>query len=1169
MFNVEFVAIIGFAYIFVLFLIAYYGDSPVYNRERNYNGNLVYALSLAVYCSSWTFYGAVGTAVVDGLDYLAIYLGPLLVFVFGYPLIRRIILICKQNRITSVSDFISSRYGKDRRIGILVTVIAVVGSLPYIALQLKALSSSFLVLVGPAARADAGFERYFSENISLVVGAVLALFTILFGTRHLDASEHHKGMILAIAFESVVKLLAILTVGYYAIYLLLEADRNLTLPQLFSLESMSNAFGGNTSTWSSFLTKLLLSTSAIFLLPRQFQVAMVEARDHHQFKTAMWVMPLYLILTSVIVIPIAISGMALMPNGAPDLYVLSLPLNANNPTIAMVAFLGGLSAATGMVIVAAISLSTMVCNELVMPYLISVKRWQILRRDNLNEIVLMIRRVAIVGLIAGAYGYFALMDNNTQLANIGLVSFAAIVQFLPAVLCALYWQRANRKGVYWGLIGGAGLWAYTLMLPTILSDAVVADLFARNALLHPQKLLGFELGNPLTHGVVWSLSVNIVMIIWFSLREPQSVIERIQASRFFNAGMQSSDHANMLGGQSGWVHPDALRILAEPIIGARNTDAVFREYQSQHGIDLTRQKQADPQLIGLIQTAIAGVIGTTSAQKVISDTLLGDDNHLEEVTNFVDETSSVLQFNRNLLQTTLQNITHGISVVDGDLNLVIWNDRYLSLFDYPEDLIYVGKPLRDLLQYNADRGDFGDKDRQGAIAKRLKHLQKRTSYSIVRRRQNGKTIKSTGEPMPNGGFVTTYEDITDSVHASELLRRANEELEDRVQARTQELEVLTEELRRNTRSKTHFLAAASHDLLQPINAARLFAHSIAERRSEPDAVQQLVHSLDQSLVTANELLRALLDISKLDAGGIQPNRVRFALGPMIDSLLRDMQASANDKNVNLRSSVDDVNVSTDKQLLHSVLQNLVSNALRYTRAGGMVTIETEVLEQNLERKSVRISVIDTGVGIAEEHLSQIFNEFYQIKSGEKQHSRGLGLGLSIVKRISRLLDLNIRVESVFGEGSRFTLELPLVDQAVVSSTSSVAPALVESDILRGAKVLCLDNDDSVLTAMQTLLRGWGCEVTSVSGYKEGLRAISQQPFDILLADYRLDYSETGLDFLCMATAIDDAEQAVGILVTAEQDDSLSSKAAALGFMYLAKPIEPAALRSLLMQSVRH
>lgn len=1153
-------------YIFVLFLIAYFGDSDYQNASLNHNNNVVYALSLAVYCSSWTFYGAVGTAATDGLDYLAIYLGPCLIFLFGYPMMRRIILICKQNSITSISDFISSRYGKDRHIGVLVTCIAVVGSLPYIALQLKAVSSSYLVLISSRTELPAG--GFISDNIALLTGIALALFTILFGTRHLDATEHHKGMILAVAFESIVKLVAILAVGYYAMYLLMDNSAHSNFSQFLGSAPFSGAFAENNSTWASFLTKTLLSTSAIFLLPRQFQVAIVEARDHHQFKTAMWVMPVYLVLTSVIVIPIALSGMVLLPDSQADLYVLTLPLTAGNDTLALIAFIGGLSAATGMVIVAAISLSTMVCNDLVMPYLISVKRLNILNHNNLNNIILIVRRVAIVALIAGAYGYYVLIDSNALLANIGLVSFAAIIQFLPAVLCALYWRNANRKGVFWGLLCGFVIWGYTLMLPTILSAESVDAIFGKGAWLHPQALFGLSFDNPLTHGVFWSLSVNIGLLVWYSKREAQSVLEKIQASRFSNTVSQVTDLTDDGAKQPYIVHPDALRILAERIIGVHNTSVLFSQFEQRNKVSLTQSNQVDRRLISLVQTAIAGVIGTTSAQKVIADSLLGDEEYLEEVTSFVDETSSVLKFNRNLLQTTLQNITHGISVVDSDSNLVIWNDQYLKLFDYPDGLIYVGKPLREVLEHNAERGDFGDKNKALEISKRLKYLERRSPYSTVRQRANGTTIKAIGEPMPGGGFVTTYEDITEGIRASELLRKANEELEDRVRERTRELEALTQELERNTRSKTHFLAAASHDLLQPINAARLFTHSISERSADQNAVRELAVNVDQSLVTANELLRALLDISKLDSGGIQPESSNMDLVKFVESLVGELQPSAHDKQVSLQQQIDPITVRSDKQLLHSVMQNLVSNALRYTASGGKVVVNTELLDD----AQVKLSVQDSGAGIAEQHLDQIFNEFYQIKTGSKSNARGLGLGLSIVKRISKLLDLQVAVESVENKGSTFSIRLPVLEARETVPEKVAKSSNVAFSRLSGASILCLDNDESVLEAMRTLLQSWGCVVTSVATYKQGVNVLNESQFDVVLADYRLDYDETGLELLSVASVIHGEKNTSninGVLITAEQDKSLNKQASDLGFHYLAKPIEPASLKSLLLFLLTH
>lgn len=1168
MISIQSIALIALAYLFLLFLIAYLGDLERFRSITRLNPNVIYALSLAVYCSSWTFYGAVGTASVIGLDYVAIYLGPCFVFLFGYPVMRRIIIICKENSITSISDFISSRYGKSRRIGVLVTLIAVVGSLPYIALQLKAVSLSFLVLSDQANVVEGISEGFSSDYVAFYTGMIMALFAVLFGTRHLDATEHHRGMVLAISFESIIKLVAILVVGFYASYLLLDQSVHNNFRDMVSSGSLNYNFSEGSSTLVSFFTKTILSMGAIILLPRQFQMTVVEAHSHHQFKTAMWVMPVYLLLTTLIVMPITFAGTTLLPEEAADLYVLSLPLAAGNQGIGLLAFIGGLSAATGMVIVAVISLSTMICNDLVMPNLIRIKRLDILNRNDLDAIILLIRRLAIVALVAGAYGYFKLMNLNAQLANIGLVSFAAVMQFLPAMLCAIFWRGAHSKGVYWGLIGGFLVWAYTLMLPTVLTHETLASVWSDSSWSNPEALFGMQLNDSLSHGVFWSLSVNIILIVVLSLRNQQSLLEEMQASRFFHTGISGTSVAQLGADELISVHPDSLRILTERIIGVKNTDNLFRQYKSKSGLDLSVATQVDRQLISLTQTAIASVIGSVSAQKVVSDIIVGDEEYLDEVTTLVDEASSVLQFNRHLLQKTLQNITHGISVVDENLNLVIWNQRYIDLFEYPENFIYVGKPIAEVLEYNAQRGDFDQRDPTLEIRKRLKHLHKRSPYQNTRTRSNSTVIKSIGEPMPNGGFVTTYEDITEAVKASELLRAANEELEDRVLERTQKLKTLTEELEKTTRSKTHFLAAASHDLLQPINAARLFAHSILERSNDAPDVAKLARNIDQSLVTANELLRALLDISKLDSGGIKPNVSVFNLNKFIDDILLEMEGVADDKNIKLLTYLPAIFVRSDRQLLLSVLQNLVTNAIRYTEVGGTVKIVVEINDS--DDTVACISVVDNGIGIEQESLERIFNEFYQIKVPGTESAGGLGLGLSIVERISRLLNLQVKVDSTVGEGSKFSIDVPVSQQAAspkFNSRSVDRYFVPPTEKLQGLRVICIENEASVLSSMQTLLEGWGCVMTCVTTFEQGVEALKTADCQIVLADYRLDYEETGLDFLILAQKSHGKNNKLpiqGVLITAEQDKSLEGKAIDLGFHYLAKPVDPASLKALMI-----
>lgn len=1175
MISFQSISLIALFYLTLLFFVAYIGDSSKYQRKPIISSNIIYALSLAVYCSSWTFYGAVGTAATIGFDYLAIYFGPLLVFVFGYPIVRRVIIICKHSNITSISDFIASRYGKSRRIGVLVTVIAMIGSLPYIALQLKAVSMTFTELVNYSQTESVLASNTSADIAAFYTGVILAIFAILFGTRHLDSTEHHRGMVLAIAFESIVKLLVILAIGYYAVFLLLGSGDHDSFSQLVFSGASRVAAEESSATWISFSTKTFLAMGAILLLPRQFQVTIVEAFHYRQYKTAMWMMPFYFVLTSITVIPIALAGVSMIPEGQADLYVLTLPLVNGNELLSIVAFIGGFSAATGMVIVAVISLSTMVCNDLVMPGLNRFKSFDILNNERLDKIILLIRRIVIVVMIAGSYGYYKIADYNTNLGNIGILAFAAIFLFVPAFLCSLFWRRANSEGVFWGLLIGFLVWAYTLLLPTIFEVHTINLIWAPGAWTHPQSLFGFTLDNSLTHGVIWSTAVNLGLIIFFSFKNEQSVLERLQASRFFRAGdSKQLEIGDELYADTIPVHPDTLKILAERIIGTDNTEKVFSEYEKRWGKVLSAETEVNRKLLSLVQTAIVSVIGAPSAQKVISETILGGEDYLEEATAIVDGAYTALRFNRNLLQTALENISQGISVVDEDLNIVVWNNHYLEIFDYPKNFIYVGKPIKDVLEYNARRGDFHDKNGDEEICKRLKYLTKGVRHQSVRERPNGVIVKSVGEPMPGGGFVTTYENITERVNASEQLRAANEELEYRVKERTKELETLTEELEKNTRSKTHFLAAASHDLLQPINAARLFTHSIQEQNNNPDEVIRLSKRVDKSLANANELLRALLDISKLDAGGIEPEAIEFSLLEFIEQVSREFEPIAESKGIKLTVDVLPLWTVTDKQLLLSVLQNFMTNAIRYTNSSGTVHLSVHELESvgKLSTGYARISVADNGAGIDEAHLEIIFKEFYQVKTGENKIQVGLGLGLSIVERISRLLGLSVGVSSQLGEGSTFSIDVPISPQALKEVKQQDSAELnpgeqlfkeTENNQLDNIKVLCVDNDVDVLEAMEVMLAGWGCNVSCANSFKLAEKLMKKEVYHFVLADYRLDFDETGIDVLKLIKHYPHLNNVCGLLITAEQDNQLGIQVSDLGFHYLEKPIAPATLKLLM------
>src|SRR6187455_3113084 len=469
------IVLVAFAYLGLLFGIAYYADQRADAGRSIIANPYIYALSLAVYATAWTFYGSVGRAASDGIGFLPIYLGPTLMIALWWLVMRKIIRISKNNRITSLADFIASRYGKSALLGGLVTVIAVIGILPYISLQLKAISTSYAILlqypeISMPASAAAG-SHALAADTAFWVAMILAAFTILFGTRHLDAAEHHEGMVAAIAFESLVKLLAFLAVGAFVTFGIYNG-----LGDLFSraaavpkLEAMMTPLEGVAGGYASWVWLTILSMMAIMFLPRQFQVTVIENVDEKHLSKAIWLFPAYMLAINVFVLPIAFGGLLHFPDGGvdADTFVLTLPMAEKQEWLALLVFIGGLSAATGMVIVETIALSTMVCNDLVMPVLLRMRRLRLNQRPDLTRLLLGIRRGAIVGILLLGYVYFRLAGEAYALVSIGLISFAAVAQFAPVVLGGIFWKGGTRLGALAGLSAGFTVWLYTLLLPAL------------------------------------------------------------------------------------------------------------------------------------------------------------------------------------------------------------------------------------------------------------------------------------------------------------------------------------------------------------------------------------------------------------------------------------------------------------------------------------------------------------------------------------------------------------------------------------------------------------------------------------------------------------------------------------------------------------------------------
>src|SRR5262245_53847272 len=612
------VVAIAVAYIGLLFVVASYGDRVRLLGREGRSRLLIYPLSLAIYCTSWTFFGSVGLASRTGYDFLAIYVGPVLMIALASPLLVRIVRLAKSQNITSIADFIAARYGKHQGVAAIVALIAIVGTIPYIALQLKAVSSSLSTILGPLATGIEARQPILGD-ISLLVALAMASFAMLFGTRHIDATEHQHGLILAIATESVVKLLAFLAVGVFVTFVMYHGPGD-----LFA-QAMTNARAAPvlsaTPSFGPFAAMPLLSLFAILLLPRQFHVAVVENNNVGEIRRAAWLFPLYLVLINLFVVPIAIAGlMTFQPDKVDsDMFVLALPLNAGSHALAIVAFVGGLSAATAMVIVESVALAIMVSNDIVVPMVLKRREAYATGAADVGTLLLAARRIALVAILLLAYFYYR-FAGDAQLAAIGLLSFAAVAQLAPAFFVGLIWRRGTARGAMAGMSIGILAWAYTLLLPSF-ADAKLVDgaLLTQGpfglAMLRPIALFGLDL-HPLVHGVVWSLALNVVAYITFSLARPPASIERLQADLFVPPDLAPMTPSFLLRRSS--VTVGDLTATVARYLGEERTRASFDSFAATRHIILAPDAAADFGLLRHAEHLIASALGAASSRLVLS-----------------------------------------------------------------------------------------------------------------------------------------------------------------------------------------------------------------------------------------------------------------------------------------------------------------------------------------------------------------------------------------------------------------------------------------------------------------------------------------------------------------------------------------------------------------------
>ena len=641
MFSVNILLVACLGYVALLFAVAFIVDRSTQRRPIGWlHSPLIYTLSISVYCTSWTFYGAVGSAARNGLEFITIYLGPSLVFIGWWWLLRKLVRIGRAHKITSIADLISSRYGKSSSLAVLVTLIALIATTPYIALQLQSVTRSYEVIAGVSDGVAAAFW----------IAAGMALFAILFGTRNLDANERHHGVVAAIALEAVVKLVALLAVGIFATFGVADGFSAIfaDLPD----EAISGANGIFGPRW---VTLTFLSATAIICLPRQFQVTVVENIEERHLATASWLFPLYLLGMTVFIMPIALVGQQVMPAGSnPDLYVLTLPLAEQRNDLALLAFLGGFSSATSMVIVATIAVSTMVSNHIVMPVALKLLGPDRAVRRDVRKLLLNSRRISIAGILGLGFLYFRISGGSDALASIGLIAFAGVAQFLPSILGGIFWRGATRAGAQCGLLAGFALWAYTLFLPSFGGDFIISAAVLEHGpwgmeLLRPQSLMGQTGLDPLVHAVTWSVGLNALCFLVVSSLTSAKDLERLQAGLFVDVYRSAGGGSS--GFSAGIAQSEDLFILAQRILGADAAQRLFDEMAKSQGTAAGLPFATDA-LISRLERELAGSIGAASAHAMVTGIAGRQTLGMTELIDIADEAQRVIETSRQLAEKT-------------------------------------------------------------------------------------------------------------------------------------------------------------------------------------------------------------------------------------------------------------------------------------------------------------------------------------------------------------------------------------------------------------------------------------------------------------------------------------------------------------------------------------
>lgn len=968
------------AYLSLLFLIAYYAERREKAGRSIVSNPYVYSLSMAVYCTSWTFYGSVGKAATSGLSFLTIYLGPTLMASLWWIILRKIIIISKENRITTISDFVGSRYGNSLFLSALVAFVALIGITPYLGLQLKAIMNTFSILAG---------ETKGSAAAGWFITLILGIFAIIFGARRLDSSERHEGLIFAIAFESIVKLIAFLLVGYFVTYNLFDGFADIFEKIKDSPYGDLLYLGGGTSvSYNEWASLLFLSMMAILFLPRQFHVSVVENSDISHVSRAMWLFPLYLFLINIFVMPVAFGGLLLGGSQVDaDIFVLTIPLGQRESLLALVVFIGGFSAATGMVIVESVALSTMVMNNLVMPGIFRFNKMK-----GFPTIILNLKRLIILGCVFLGYFFAVSIGEFYSLVDIGLKSFEAVTIFAPSIILGLYWKRGNKLGAIGGIIAGFVIWFYTLFTPALLKAGVIVEKGVLSSLINseifnPHALFGLSGLDKWSHSLLWGLLFNLLFYIGLSIFTKQGGEEEKQALLFVES------YSPRMLPMKGIYSIRQIEDILGQYIGRKEAREIIELFISRHGIK--REDISQDELFRLRDEAervLSGALGSAIATIIFEDKVTLTEQERGEISNSIKQMTDTLRLSRQELAEANRNLAYlkefseniiesapvGIVTVDSSLKVKYWNKEMEIITGIKRNSAY-DRLIVHLLPW---------------IRKEI-FAQSELDEMLVQA-TSMQTLKINISPFkdPSGGHVVILEDITEKKKMEEQLQQASK-----------------------LASLGKLTAGISHEIGNPLASISSLVQELKsltmESGEDREFSSESLKTINSHIERIAKIVRSLGDFARISTKEKIPSNISEILDRTINLVKYDKRF----KNVQLVPNIDLIppfRINPDQ--IQQVFLNLMLNSIDAMPEGGRLTVSMKKTDS-----SVEVMFSDTGTGIDETIIDRIFDPFFTTKSP----GRGTGLGLSICYGIIREHNGTITVKSRKGEGTTFAIRLPV------------------------------------------------------------------------------------------------------------------------------------------------